>query len=143
MRTASRPRAASRWTLSVLLVVVAAVHLDLYFGAGYRFIPVIGWLFLLTSASALLLTLSVALRPRPVVVVVAGLFCVGVLGGYVLSLSLPDGIFQFRETTVSAAGYVSIVAESGVAVLAGLWLASARPQPDRSTRLLLRTRRAR
>lgn len=143
MRTDSRAHVVARWTVSALLGAVAAVHLDLYFDGGYRFIPVIGWLFLLTSAVALLLALAVALRPHPMLAAAAGVFCLGVLGGYVLSLVLPDGIFQFRETAVSAAGYVSIVAESGVAVLAALWVVSVRPLRRRLAHPSLRTRGAR
>lgn len=115
------------WTASALLLAVAAVHLDLYEGAGYRFVPTIGWLFLLTAAVAVVLALALAVRPLAVVVAAAGLFSLGVLGGYVLSLTLPAGIFGFRETGVTAAGYVAVVAESGTAIVAAVTTWRCRP----------------
>jgi hypothetical protein len=114
------------WALGLLLLVVAAVHVDLYAADDYRFIPTIGWLFLLTAVVATVLAAVLALQPIRAVAGIAGLFCLGVLGGYVLSLTLPDGIFSFREPGVSAAGWVAIVAESGVALIAGGSLLASR-----------------
>jgi hypothetical protein len=100
-----------------LLVLVAAVHLNLYSRDGYRAIPVIGWLFVLTVVTAVLLAVLVVLRPSVIVQSGAALFCLSVLGGYVLSLVLPSGMFGFKETAISASGWIAIVAESAVAVL--------------------------
>lgn len=124
MRLSKRPVG---WVLGLLLLVVAAVHVDLYAAAGYRFIPTIGWLFLLTAVVAAALAAVLAVQPIRAVAVAAGLFCLGVLGGYVLSLTLPDGIFSFREPGVSVAGWVAIVAEAGVALVAGGSLWTSRP----------------
>lgn len=112
--------------LGALLLAVAGVHLYLYAADGYRFIPTIGWLFLLTGGVAVALALSLAARPHPAVAAAAALFCAGVLGGYVLSLTLPSGIFHFEEPGVSVAGAVAIVAEAGVALVAAGWCHRAR-----------------
>ncbi len=109
---------AAAWATSALLLAVGAVHLDLYLASGYRFIPTIGWLFLVTVVVAAALAALVAVRPAAAALVAAGMFCAGVLGGYVLSLALPHGIFAFKEPSVSAAGWVAIAAEAGVIVLA-------------------------
>jgi hypothetical protein len=111
-------RQIGAWATSALLVAVGAVHLYLYLGSGYRFIPTIGWLFLVTVVASAALAFLVATRPSTMARVAAGLFCSGVLGGYILSLVLPHGIFQFKEPGVTAAGWVAIAAEIGVVLLA-------------------------
>jgi hypothetical protein len=101
------------------LVVVGAVHLHLYAAEEYDRIPVIGWLFLLTVIGAFALAAVVLVaRSRLAGLAVAG-FSAGVLGGYVLSLTLPAGIFSFKEAGISYSGAVSMAAEL-VVLLCGL-----------------------
>jgi hypothetical protein len=109
MMTRSRRVAAA-----VLLIVTGVVHLNLYVREHYRAIPTVGWLFLLTAISAALLALALVVRPRLVVEVSAGLFALGVLGGYLLTLYLPKGLFDFKEPGISYSGAVSIAAEAGI-----------------------------
>ena len=115
-----------RWMRVVsglLLLVVAAVHLNLYAGEDYDRIPIVGWLFLLTAVSGVLLGAALLfLRPRRESEALAGLFALGVLGGYVLTLVLPDGLFSFKEPGVSYSGFISIAAESVIVLLSVLTL---------------------
>jgi hypothetical protein len=66
----------------------------------------------------------------------AFVFAAGVLGGYLLTLWLPMGLFKFKEPDVSTSGVIAIVVEVGVMVVAGLTalhslrgVRVARPQP--------------
>ncbi len=118
--------------MAVLLLVIAGVHLDLYFGQGYRAIPTIGWLFMLTSITSVVLAIAVVVAGRWVLDVSAGLFALGVLGGYVLTLVLPQGLFLFTEPGISLSGAISIAAEGLVAILSGAlmvqwWRSEASP----------------
>jgi hypothetical protein len=131
-------RQVGAWATSALLVAVGAVHLYLYLGSGYRFVPTIGWLFLVTVVASAALALLVTTRPSTMVSLAAGLFCSGVLGGYILSLALPRGIFQFKEPGVTIAGWVAIAAEAGVILLAVVCTAnslrSLRTRPQQRNR---------
>lgn len=124
-RTAFGARnALARGTGVAALLVVAGVHLQLYAGEEYARIPTIGWLFLLTVASAVVLAVALLVSRRLIVGLAVSTFAAGVLGGYVLSLLLPSGIFAFKEPGVSYSGACSMGAEA-VAVAAGLQLAMA------------------
>ena len=103
-----------RVVVAVLLIVTGMVHLNLYAREHYRAIPTVGWLFLLTTISAALLAIATVVRPRPVVEVSAGLFALGVLGGYLLTLYLPRGLFDFKEPGISYSGALSIAVEAGI-----------------------------
>jgi hypothetical protein len=102
---------------AVLLVVIALVHLNLYLREYYRQIPTVGWLFLLTVISAVALAAALFVRPGPVTALAASGFALSVLGGYLLTLWLPNGLFQFKEPGVSYSGVISIVAEVATAVV--------------------------
>lgn len=106
-------------TMAFLLVVIAIDHLNLYLREQYHFIPVIGPLFLVATVSGLALAVLVLVRPSALIYAAAGLFALGVLTGYLLALGLPHGIFGFRELIISYSGFISILAELGVVVLAG------------------------
>ena len=112
----------SRIAASVLLVVIALIHLNLYSREHYRAIPTVGWLFLLTVISAALLAIVEAVHPTWFIDLSAGLFVLGVLGGYLLTLYLPSGLFQFKELGISYSGAISIAAEAGTAVVVGVAL---------------------
>lgn len=105
--------------MAFLLVVIAIDHLNLYLREQYHFIPVIGPLFLVATVSGIALAIMVLVRPSALVYLAAGLFALGVLLGYLLALGLPHGIFGFRELIISYSGFISILAELGVAGLAG------------------------
>lgn len=125
------PRVA-RWATSVLLLVIAGVHLNLYAGEGYRLIPTVGWLFLLTSIVAVVAAIAVVVDARPIVAVVVSLFSLSVLGGYVLTLALPHGLFDFRESGISDSGLATILAEVGTAFAVGIGLLVAHRSAGRS-----------
>jgi hypothetical protein len=106
-----------RVAAAVLLVVTGLVHLNLYVREHYRAIPTVGWLFLLTVISAALLAVALVAHPKPIVDVSAGLFALSVIGGYLLTLYLPKGLFDFKEPGISYSGAVSIAAEAGVVLV--------------------------
>lgn len=131
----SDPR--SRWwpwiVTAILLFVVTAIHLNLYLREDYNKIPTIGWLFLLTAVSGVVLAVGVLVRPRALTEAVAGLFAIGVLGAYLLTLLLPNGLFSFKEPGISYSGLFSIVAESAIVLLSILvlsrrWRVSSHPK---------------
>jgi plastocyanin len=126
-----------------LLVASSAIHLDLYL-TGYRFIPQIGVLFLLQTASGFALAVAVALfatlgrkitvlgiRAEILAAVSAAVFAASTLGGYLLSLSI--SLFGFKETRTTA-GVVAAVIEI-VAVVSFTWAVAARSQQPRLRRL--------
>jgi hypothetical protein len=113
--------ARAPWGL--LLLVVAAVHLNLYAREDYDKIPTIGLLFLLTVISGVSLAVAVVLKPVGLIRASTGLFALSVLGGYVLSLTLPNGLFGFKEPGVSYSGYISIVTEATLIALSLFTLA--------------------
>jgi energy-coupling factor transporter transmembrane protein EcfT len=133
------------------LVGIGGVHLNLYAGEGYRHIPTIGPLFLLTVVVAFLLAVAVALLRHWLVALVAAGFSFATLGGYVLSLLLPKGIFLFQEPGVSYSGALAIAFEviAGVAALAIAWATLATsagagaPGPNGARRIPATRRRRR
>ncbi|MHB8438201.1 MAG: hypothetical protein ACYDD4_03455 [Acidimicrobiales bacterium] len=111
------------------LLVIGAVHLNLYAGEGYSHIPTIGWLFLLTVITAFVLAAGSSLSSHALVGLSSAGFALSVLGGYLLTLFLPAGLFSFKEPGVSYSGVLSIVAEvvvAGAGIL-GAWVARGRP----------------
>jgi hypothetical protein len=124
-----------RRTGALLVVVVALVHLNLYVREHYEQIPTVGGLFLLTVVSGAVLAVAMLARPGWLVDLSGILFAFGVLGGYLLTLWLPKGLFQFKEPGISYSGVLSIVAELGTAaVLAvALWRDRQAFRPVRPT----------
>lgn len=112
--------AALRWAAVGGLLVIGAVHLNLYAGESYDRIPTIGWLFLLTVVSAWALAAVMAVRPHLLTALLSAGFALSVLGGYVLTLLLPAGLFSFKEPGISYSGGLSIVAEGCVAITSSL-----------------------
>jgi hypothetical protein len=113
-------RSSGLWVARAIVVagllVVGAVHLDLYAAEGYRRIPTIGWLFLLTVITSFGLAAANALSSHVLGRLASAAFVLSVLGGYLLTLLLPAGLFSFKEPGVSYSGAVSIAAEVVVAV---------------------------
>jgi hypothetical protein len=122
--------------VSGLLVVIAAVHLHLWF-SGYRYIPTIGPLFMVDVITATVLAAVVVFRVNTVIAVAAASFAAGTLGANVLSLTLPDGLFQFREVGVSYSGAFAIASEAGIVVCLAVWMGTIHrrvPQKGRPDR---------
>jgi vacuolar-type H+-ATPase subunit I/STV1 len=108
-----------RYVGAVLLVVIAVVHLNLYWRENYRLIPTIGWLFLVTVIAAVALAVAMIVRPHLLVAVAATLFALGTLGSYAFALTRP--LFGFEEPGISYSGGVAIAAEAGCALAIGAW----------------------
>ena len=108
-----------RIVAALLLLAISAVHLNLYWSQTYNRIPTVGWLFLLTGISGVLLAIAEVVRPSWMVDVSAFGFAAGVLGGYLLTLWLPNGLFKFKEPGVSTSGVIAIIVEVGVMLVAG------------------------
>jgi predicted lipoprotein with Yx(FWY)xxD motif len=117
-----------RWILRIagagLLIATGAIHLDLYL-TGYNTIPTIDWLFLLQVISAFALGL-LALTGNRLMAAGGALFCLGTLGGYLLSIWF--GLFGFREVRTTAGIVAGVIEVAGFAVLALLALL---PAPSR------------
>lgn len=96
---------------ALALVGIAAVHLYLYTAESYHAIPTIGPLFLLTVVVSVLMAAAVLALRRPVVDLAAAGFALSVLGGYILALLLPKGIFLFEEPGVYYSGSLAIASE--------------------------------
>src|ERR1700749_3820502 len=112
-----------RWILRIagagLLIATGAIHLDLYL-TGYNTIPTIDWLFLFQGLSAFALGL-LALTGNRLMAAAGALFCLGTLGGYLLSIWF--GLFGFREVRTTAgivAGIIEVLAFVALAILAAM-----------------------
>lgn len=114
-----------RWILRLagagLLFATGAIHLDLYL-TGYNTIPTIKWLFLLQVISAFALG-ALALTGNRLMAAAGALFCLGTLGGYLLSIWF--GLFGFREVRTTAGIVAGVIEVAGFAVLALLALLPA------------------
>lgn len=114
------------------LLGTAAVHLWCWAAEGYRAIPTVGPLFVVTGVAGIVLAAAVSTARRPAVDVLGAGMALTVLGAYVLTLTLPAGLFLFKEPGVSGAGALAVAAEA-VAVLA-LGVAATRPWMGRRRR---------
>lgn len=104
------------------LLGIGAAHIELWLGV-YQQIPTIGPLFEFTFIFAWVLALVMLVFPTALVAVVAAGFALATLGGYILALLLPKGIFLFTEQEISYAGGVAIASEVIGAVVLLAWAA--------------------
>jgi len=112
------PRLALRIAGGGLLLVTAAIHLDLYL-TGFRNIPTIGWLFLLQVITGFALGLAVLATGSRLAAAAGAGFALATLGGYLLSLWF--GLFGFKEVRTTAgivAGVIEIAAAAALGMLA-------------------------
>ena len=92
------------------------IHLSLWIASYYRFVPVIGPLFLFQSVTAFAVAVVLLLSRRFVAVMAAAGFLVATIGGYLLTVYV--GLFGFRDTLAAQLGRTSLIVEAvGVAVL--------------------------
>ena len=98
------------------LLGTAAVHLWTWSAEDYGAIPTIGPLFLLTAAAATVLAVAVVTARRPLVDALGAGMALSVLVSYVLALTLPAGLFLFKEPGVSGAGALAIASEGAAIV---------------------------
>lgn len=111
---------ASLFSGAGLLGTSGGIHLHLWIASYYRYVPVIGPLFLFQSLAAFALAVVLLLSRRFVTVMAAAGFLVATIGGYLLTVYV--GLFGFRDTLAAQLGRTSLVVEavgSGVLLLAG------------------------
>lgn len=110
---------------AALLLLCAGVHLYLYAGEQYHEIPTVGPLFVMTGVVATVLAVAAVTVRRPLVDLAGAAFGLSVLGGYLLTLYLPNGLFLFKEPGISYSGGLAIFSEVGaaVALVVAAWLA--------------------
>ena len=128
-----------RWGTTSLLIVIGIVHLHLWW-VGYRTLPTIGPLFLLTFVAAGLIALFTSVQLNWVTATVAASFAASTLAAYLMSLLLPQGLFAFEEVGVSYSGAISIASELGVIALVGVWAKTRLPSRQGRTRRRVRER---
>lgn len=118
---------AARVVASGCLLATGGVHLVLYASAGYRFIPTIGWLFLLTVIGAGGLALAELVVASPGLGLLSAGFLASVLAGYGLAATV--GLFGYTETGQATAAALAGAVEVGgvLALLGGLLAARRRP----------------
>jgi hypothetical protein len=127
-RPATRRRLRAGRTLGALLTAaMGAIHLYLWLD-GFRFIPVVGVLFLVNAAGAAVLAaalVAVPVRSLAPVAALGVLFTAGTLAGLLLSLTV--GLFGVREALSAQLVPATLVVESlGTLVLAGLAVVAGR-----------------
>jgi hypothetical protein len=113
---------------AALLLLCGGVHLYLYAGEEYHEIPTVGPLFVMTGVVAVVAALGAVVVRRPLVDLFGAGFALSVLGGYLLTLYLPNGLFLFKEPGVSYSGGLAIFSEVGAAaaLLTAAWLGARR-----------------
>lgn len=110
--------------LAVLaLCGIGAIHLYLVLELPYSRQPTIHPLFIMTVVAAFAFAALFGARPHWTVGLLAAGFAFSTMGGYVLTLVLPAGLFNFQEPGISYSGALSIVCEAvaGLSLLA--WVA--------------------
>ncbi|MET8956759.1 hypothetical protein ACWEO4_41905 [Streptomyces sp. NPDC004393] len=122
MNTRRLPTLALRWATAATLAAGGYIHAQLYVDE-YRFIPIIGPLFLLqASASFALATLLLMMGTPPLLLRAAAAgVALGALGGFTASRTV--GVFGFTERGLQPApqAALSLVAETGTLLLLATW----------------------
>lgn len=96
---------------SGLVLVIGFIHFYLWQFEAYKHIPKIGVLFLLNVITAVIFATLIILWPKLFSALLILGFALITLTFYILSLVLPEGIFLFREVSVTSLGFSSIVSE--------------------------------
>ena len=109
------------------LFTTSGIHLDLY-ATGYRLLPRIGMLFLLQSASGIILGLTLLIRPTRLIAAAGAIFAASTIAGYIASRAI--GVFGFHEVRTSA-GFIAGVVESVAVFSLGLFVANATARAPR------------
>jgi hypothetical protein len=112
------------------VLVVGAVHLEQYFGVHFDVVPIIGPLFVLNFAGAMVIGIGLLVpgaRMRPVHMLLA-LAGIGLAATSFVFLFVSEHrtLFGFEEYGYRPAIIVSLVAEAAAVLLLGAYLASTR-----------------
>jgi plastocyanin len=110
------PEVLARLIGAGALLASGGIHLDLYL-TSYHAIPTIGPLFLVQTASALLIGLVLAVRADQLLSAAGALLAISTLGGYLLSRVV--GLFGFHEVGTTA-GLTASLLDCTTFVLLGL-----------------------
>ncbi|MFB6713134.1 hypothetical protein [Streptomyces sp. NPDC056358] len=122
---ARRPAFAIRLVIAATLAGSGYIHAQLYLD-GYRFIHVVGDLFLL-QASAAFAVAALVLFAAPVLLRVAAAgVALGALAGFTASRTI--GVFGFTERGLQPApqALLSVLLETGTLLVLAAWQAAAR-----------------
>ncbi|MEU6592315.1 hypothetical protein ABZ923_24320 [Streptomyces sp. NPDC046881] len=129
MNTRRLLAAALRPATAATLAAGGYLHAQLYID-GYRFVPVIGPLFLLQAgASFALAVLLPAGTPPPLLRIAAAGVALGALGGFAASRTV--GVFGFTEHGLRPApqAALSLLAETGTLLLLAVWQVTLAGRP--------------
>ena len=126
-RTGGSP-AVLRMLGAVAVLVIGAVHLDQYFGVHFDVVPVIGPLFVLNFAGAMVIGLgllvpSARLRLVHVLLALAGIGLAATSFVF-LFVSEHRTLFGFQDYGYRPAIIVALVAEAAAVLLLGAYLAA-------------------
>jgi hypothetical protein len=105
----------------LLILWSAYIHFHLWNEPqGYRHISIIGPLFLLQSIGGLVVAIVVA-AVRRVWAAICGIgYAVSTLVGFLLSVGLTDGLFNFKETWAAPFADLALAVEIAIVVVLGL-----------------------
>jgi hypothetical protein len=99
------------------VILSAYIHFHLWQSVGYRHIATIGPLFLLQSIGGLVVGLAV-LAFRQLWVAVAGIgFVASTMVGFLLTVGLKDGLFNFKESWSAPFAHQAFAIEIATAVV--------------------------
>jgi hypothetical protein len=122
----------------LLVLWSSYIHFHLWDSVGYRNIATIGPLFLLQSIAGAVIGLAVLVVRRLWIAIAAVGFSISTIAGFLLSVSLPKGLFGFKDSWLAPFGkqafgielsIVVVLALAGALCLAG----SASSQTTRAT----------
>jgi hypothetical protein len=116
------PRTATMATVAFVVGAflvgwTAYIHFDLWHSIGYRHIHIIGPLFVVQAVAGLVLGILLLLVRR-VWVAIGGIgFVLSTVGGFLLSVLLPKGLFNFKESWLAPFAKQAFVIEVAAAVV--------------------------
>ncbi|MFE4333058.1 hypothetical protein ACFRQM_27635 [Streptomyces sp. NPDC056831] len=141
MNTRSLPALALRLVLAATLAASGYIHAQLYID-GYRYIHVIGPLFLLQAAAAFAVAALLLLAAPLLLRIAAAAVAIGALAGFATSRTI--GLFGFTERGLQPApqALLSLIAETLTLLIVVAWQASevrqhrrTRPHHDETGRV--------
>lgn len=106
---------------ALAVLVIGAIHLDLWLRQGYRNVHVIGPLFLANAVAAAALAVVLALRGGPGAELAGLVFAASTLAAFLISVY--HGLFGFVATLHGTLQTISLVAEGTAIVLLSAALA--------------------
>jgi hypothetical protein len=116
-----------RWTGrligAALLGTTAGIHAYLWHSEGYRHIPTIGHLFLLTAITASVLCILVLTVPQRLVALVALVgagFELSVVLGLAITVNHTGGLFGFTDSSLAPLFWLSVWTEIAGTIVLGL-----------------------